>query len=118
MPAHDPFPPGVVQVSFQSTDSFSEWIPVVNRYSMTAEVQVGSSYTWSTGVIGMEWSVSNTDYASAVTFSPVVSFTSTVKARYNIDVASMMWVRFRVTVAEGANDPAARIVYMVGSRLS
>ncbi len=113
MPAHDPFQPGVVQVSFQSVDSFTEWIPVINRYTMTAEVQVGSSFTWSTGVIGMEWSVSNTDYASAVTFSPTVTFTSSTKARFDIDVSGKMWVRFRVTTAVGDNDPAAKIVYLV-----
>ena len=61
----------------------------------------------------MEWSVSSMDYSNAVTFVPVVSFTSSTKSRFNINIASMVWVRFRVTTAEAANDPSAKIVYMV-----
>ena len=107
------FPHGIVQVSFQDADSITGWIPVAKRYSMAVDVQVRSTFTWSTGVIGMEWSISDQDYANSVTFSPVVSFTATTKSRYNIDIAGMVWVRFRVTTAEGANDPAAKIIYMI-----
>ena len=113
MPAHDPSPPGVVQVSFQAVGAFTEWIFVDRRFSLSVDVQIRNSFTWSTGVIGMEWSVSSQDYEKGVTFSPAVTFTSTTKSRYNIDVAGMVWIRFIVTTAEGANDPAAKIVYMI-----
>ena len=118
MPAHELDPavlalPGILQINLRDTNSYTEWVFVGTRYSMSADVQPLSSYTWSTGVVGMEWSVASHDYANAVTFSPAVEFTATTKSRYNIDVASMVWIRFRVTTAEAANDPSAKIVYMI-----
>ena len=105
--------PGIEQINLRTTDSFTGWIFVGLRYALTADVQIASAHTWSSAVVGMEWSVSNAAYARANTFSPVVSFTSAVTAIPNIDIAGMIYVRFRVTTAEAANDPSAQIVYMI-----
>ncbi len=107
---HDHVQPGVVQIDLTSTGSFSAWIFVGKLYSMSAEVQVPSGTTWASAVVGMEWSVANDKLAVANTFSPVVSFSTSTRGVVNIDIASMVYVRFRVTTAEGASGPA-QVVY-------
>ena len=113
MPHEEVDLPQVVTISFHDVDPLTPWVFVGRLYTMAAQVQVRSSFTWSTGVIGMEWTLDDQDYEEAITFSPVVSFTSSVKGLYDIDVANKVWVRFRTTTAEAANDPSAKIVYMV-----
>lgn len=110
MPDH--VQPGVVQIDLTSTDSFSEWIFVGKLYSMSADVRILEGGTWASAVVGMEWSVDNGAFANAVTFSPVVSFTASAPAVANIDIASIVYARFRVTKSEGASGPAT-VVYMV-----
>jgi len=105
--------PGIVQINLHDTNSFTRWILVAGKFSMSADILIRSGKTWALAVVGMEWSVSNGNYVRANTFSPVVSFTSAIQAISNIDIASLVYVRFRVTTAEAANDSAAKIIYMV-----
>lgn len=101
-----------VSINLTADTSFSPWISTFGKYSLAADFLILSSRTWSTAVIGMEWSIFNDEYANPITFSPTVVFNSTTKARVNINIASKPWVRFRVTTAEALNDPVAQILYM------
>ena len=99
-------------INLTSDQSYTPWISVFGRFTLTAEIQVPSDVTWASAVVGLEWSVTNDNLAVANTFSPVVSFTTSTKGRVNINIASMVWIRFKVTTPEGASGPAT-IVYQI-----
>ena len=99
-------------INLTSGSSYTPWISAFDKFILAAQIQVPSGTTWASAVVGLEWSVTNNNLAVANTFSPVVSFTTTTKGRVNINIASIVWFRFKVTEAEGASGPAT-IVYQI-----
>ena len=89
------------KINLAEDGSFTDWISGFGKFSLAADIQIASGITWSTAVVGLEWSMTIGDYANAVTFSPVVSFTTSAKSLLNINIASVVWFRFVVTTAEG-----------------
>ena len=100
-------------INLASASCVTEWVSTFARYSMSADIQIRSGKAWANAVVGMQWSVASDAYANAVTFSPIVVFNTTTKSRVNINIASMVWVRFIVTTAGTGDDVAAQVLYMV-----
>ena len=99
-------------INLTSTNSYTSWISTFGKFLLAADIRVKSGATWASAVVGLEWSMTNDPYQNATTFDPVVSFTSSSTSNNNINIASLPWVRFRVTTAEAASDPSATVIYM------
>ena len=99
-------------INLTSTGSYTPWISTFGKFLLAATVQARSGATWASAVVGLEWSMTNDDYQKAVTFDPVVNFTNSSASNNNINIASLPWVRFRVTTAESSGDPSATVIYM------
>ncbi len=103
---------GTAKINLTADGAYSEWIWTAGKFLLSADIQPLSAFTWSTAIIGLEWSITKDDFTNAVTFIPAVTFTSSIKSRANINISGLPYVRFVVTTAEGANDPNAKIPYM------
>ena len=109
----NPFPPGILPLNLGGDGAVTEWIPVARKFSMVADIQIRSGETWTNAVVGMEWSVTNDAYVNGVTFDPAVVFNTTTRSIPNIDIASMVWVRFIVTTPGSGEDSHAQVLFMV-----
>ena len=108
-----PFPPGIEPLNLSGDGVVTAWIPTARHFSMIADIQIRTGKAWANAIVGMQWSIANDAYANPVTFSPTVVFNSSTKSISNINIASLVWVRFIVTTPGSGDDEAAQVLYMV-----
>lgn len=101
------------QIDLTAEDSATPWVPIsISGQRLSADIVVGSSFTWSSAVVSLEYSLW-TNPENANLLSPTVVWTGTTTSKYNIGVASLGHVRWKVTTAEDGNDPAATLIYLL-----
>ena len=117
-PGQDPrivIPPrvGRVDINLTKVGSFTLWIPATNKFILAADVLERESFSSSTWVVGLQWTVVTANYEHAVTFSPVIQWTTTTPAIRNQNISNVPHIRFFVVTAEGDADSSAQIVYAI-----
>jgi hypothetical protein len=100
-------------INLTSVEGVTPWIPV-GANKLTCEVVIGSGYTWSSAVVDLEWvtCVDATDDRSQ-TYSPAIQMTTSAKYLTNVSVTNRGYIRFKTSTGEGANDPAAKLLYLI-----
>lgn len=70
------------------------------------------NYTWSTGVLTLQWTV-DPDYQTWVDFDPAVTITSSATGVPRASVAGVLAVRWRTSTADAGADPSASLDYLL-----
>ena len=104
---------GRVDINLTKVGSFTLWIPATNKFILAVDVLERSSFSSSSWVVGLQWTVVTTNYEHAVTFSPVIQWTTTTPATRNENISNVPHIRFFVVTAEGDADSSAQVVYAI-----
>lgn len=95
----------------------STTVPISTRRASKAAIgiSIGSSFTWSSAVVTVEWRVMDPGEPDEAVekwfaFTPTITLITSRQSNDRISVSSVPMIRCRVTTAEGANDPAAVVL--------
>jgi len=99
-------------LSLNAAGSATVPIHVRQVSKLAAGISIGSAFTWSSAVVTLEWRVEDPADPDDVvekwfSFTPTITLITSRQSNDRISVSSVPMVRFRVTTAEGANDPEA-----------
>ena len=112
MAAHTPSNNHRFVLSLNVAGATTTPIDVRRASKLAAGIAIGSTFTWSSAVVALEWSVEDPADPDDVVekwflFTPTITLITTRQSNDRISVSSVAMIRFHVTTAEGANDPEA-----------
>lgn len=93
-------------ISLAAEGSTSIPLLVAGAVRFSVSVTQASTFTWSSGVIAVEWTV-DPDADRWQAFNPARELNVSNQSYANIGVAGLLAVRLRTTTAQGSADPAA-----------
>ena len=96
-----------------ATSGSTEWHRVpLGKHLVSISIEKGSTFTWASAVADMQWGlkVTDSDDCFAVTYSPVVQFTTSLNSQRAIAVNASGYIRVKTSTAESGADPAAKMI--------
>ena len=101
-------------INLTTVEGVTSWIPVGECNKLTCEIVPASGYTWSSAVVDLEWvTCTGAEDDRSQTYSPAVQMTTDAKYLANVSVTNRGYIRFKTSTGEGANDPAAKLLYLL-----
>lgn len=102
-----------LKLNLTTTDAYTDSVPVGVATTLAASLSVRSSFTWSTAVATLQWTVDEDE--SVWVDYPAAQFglSSGTQGRPRLSVAGVRAIRWRCSTAEAANDPEATVDYLL-----